>query len=162
MLTQEALKEILHYDCETGKFTWLISTSNRVKVGAEAGSKHSMGYREIQLFGERYLLHRLAWLYEYDKLPDVDIDHINGIKHDNRICNLREVTDFGNMQNMRKPTKRNKHDLLGVSYDMERNKFKAQIMTNGVSKQIGRYDTKEQAHAAYLKAKRELHNTCTI
>jgi hypothetical protein len=164
MLTQECLKEYLHYDSETGIFTWIKRPyhANRIKIGEHAGSNHIMGYRATRLFNTRYLLHRLAWLYEYGKFPDDDIDHINGIKNDNRICNLRESTDYGNMQNMIRPTKRNKLGLLGVSYDKTKKKYVAQIHHNGKYTHIGRFDTKEAAYEAYLKAKRKHHSTCTI
>lgn len=162
MLTQDKLKEISHYDPETGKFTWLVAITNRVKVGKTVGSKALTGYLETQIFNKRYLLHRLVWLYVYGKMPDDQIDHINGIRDDNRLCNLREVTGFTNMQNMREPTKRNKQGFLGVSYDRFRNKFKAQIRVNEKNICLGRFDTAELAHEAYLSAKRQHHITCTI
>ena len=162
MLTQEKLKEYLRYNPETGIFIWIKSTSNRIKLGGQVGNINTIGYRETKLLGERYLLHRLAFLYVNGEFPENHIDHINGIRDDNRISNLRDVTTHGNMQNMRVPTKRNTVGLLGVSYDKMRNKFKAQICVNSKNKLLGRFDTKEQAHEAYLIAKREFHSTCTI
>jgi len=162
MLTQERLKEVLHYNEGTGLFTWLISNSNRVKIGSKAGSKMANGYMEIQIFSNRFTLHRLAWLYVHGEMPENHIDHINGIRDDNRICNLRAVSRELNMQNMREPTIRNALGLLGVHFDKSRNKFIAQIMYNGKHKHLGRFNTKEEAHQAYLTAKREFHSTCTI
>ena len=162
MLTQDKLKEISHYDPETGKFTWRVTMASKAIAGNTVGSKTLAGYLETQIFNKRYLLHRLAWLYVHGEMPDEHIDHINGIKDDNRLCNLREVTRFTNMQNMREPTKRNKQGLLGVSYDKFRNKFKAQIRINEKNTYLGRFDTAELAHEAYLSAKRQHHTTCTI
>lgn len=88
------------------------------------------------------------------------IDHINGNKLDNRFCNLRQVSRFGNLQNMREATKKNKVGLLGVS--AHQGKWRAQIMANGVITRKSGFDTPEAAHEAYLELKRQLHDTCSI
>ena len=76
MLTQAKLKEVLHYDPETGDFTWQVSTANCIKVGALAGSKDSYGYHKIAIKGKTYKAHRLAWLYTHGEFPEDAIDHI--------------------------------------------------------------------------------------
>lgn len=96
-------------------------------------------------------------------IPDgLEIDHINGDESDNRICNLRLATKSENQQNKRRPRKDNKAGLLGVCWFERAKKWRAQITVNGECKYLGLYVTPEEAHAAYLTAKRELHQGCTI
>jgi len=90
-ITQEKLKEEMHYDPETGLFTWLISRAKRVKVGDIAGGKNNNGCILITLFGQRYLAHRLAFLYMTGSLPSDQIVHINQAKDDNSWTNIRLV-----------------------------------------------------------------------
>ena len=99
ILSQEKLKEVLSYDTDTGNFLWLYD-SGKAKKGEIAGHKNkSMGYILIGISNQKYLAHRLVWLYTYGKLPANTIDHINRNKHDNRLCNLREATHSENMCN---------------------------------------------------------------
>ena len=98
MLTQKELKELLHYNPETGVFTWLVS-EKKVKVGHSAGYVcKTTGYVEIRLC-KKFKAHRLAWLYMTGEWPRKGIDHINGIKDDNRWVNLREATQRQNLYN---------------------------------------------------------------
>ncbi len=90
ILTQQRLHELLHYDAETGFFT-----KKRFAVGS-----YQEGYLYICLDNKSYGAHRLAWLYRYGDIPKgLQIDHINGKRHDNRIVNLRAVTPQENLQN---------------------------------------------------------------
>jgi hypothetical protein len=155
MLTQSRLKELLHYDPETGLFTWLVSTSNCVKVGDVAGSV-SHGYRIIKIDGKKYGAHRLAFLYITGNLPENDTDHINGIRDDNRWCNLREATRAENMQN-KAPYKAGTSKYPGVYWHKQRQKWVAQITINGKQKHIGLFETEEEAYSAYCAAKAEHH-----
>lgn len=97
--TQEYLREILHYDESSGVFTWNNVKSLKVKKGQIAGSVSSDGYVHIYHKNSRYKAHRLAWLYIHNELPNGVIDHINHIKTDNRIDNLRVVTPGDNSRN---------------------------------------------------------------
>jgi len=166
-MDQATLKELLHYDPETGVFTWNVDRQ-RVKAGSEAGQVKVDGYRHIKISGKVFRAHRLAFLYITGAWPDQEVDHINGEKLDNRWCNLRDVSRKTNEQNARKPMHHNKSGFLGVSPYKHKHrpnrkpKWKAQIRFNGKKKHIGYYDTPEEAHDAYLKAKRELHDGCTI
>lgn len=110
--------------------------------------------------GRKYLVHRLVWLHVHGEFPLNQIDHINGNGCDNRIENLRDVTPSTNSQNKRVARTDNKCGSLGVS--IERNKFVAQIKSGCLKIKIGRFNTIEEASNAYLKAKRELHEGCTI
>lgn len=90
-LTLERVKELLHYDQETGLFYWNAKRGRCAKLSV-AGSWNSYGYRRIKVDGRGYPAHRLAWLHVHGRWPQGEIDHINGIKHDNRIANLCEAT----------------------------------------------------------------------
>lgn len=91
-LTPERLRELLEYDPETGKFTWLRNRAFKALGGTHAGYLNSNGYLRITVDDVSYAAHRLAWLYVHGRWPDKTIDHINRNKQDNRIANLRDVT----------------------------------------------------------------------
>lgn len=156
MLTQERLKELLDYDPETGVFTRKVSLSRRVKVGDIAGSLHPHGYLTLMVDAKSYVAHRLAWFYVYGVWPK-EIDHINRIRNDNRISNLREVSRLENMYNKSKYAN-NSSGLTGVSWHKATGKWHSSICAKGLQKYLGLFDTPEEAHAAYLAAKEELHN----
>lgn len=164
ILTVEYVKRRLHYNPMTGIFTWAsVIRNSKVKVGDVAGSLHVCGYRIIRIASDTGTpAHRLAWFYMTGCWPSKFIDHINGIRDDNRWINLREADYFINAQNQRAPSRNNKTGFLGVSYVANRNKFAASIRANGKYKTIGYYQTAQLAHNAYLEAKRELHEGCTI
>jgi len=161
-LTQERLKEVLDYNSETGVFIWKIY-SGRIKAGYVAGNINKRGYATIGIDGEIYRSHRLAWFYVYGKWPDDQIDHINGQRSDNRICNLRDVTNQVNAQNLKRATRvKTSTDYLGVYKTTNIKPWRAQIDIDKKTRHIGYYKTPEEANEAYLKAKRMLHVGCTI
>jgi hypothetical protein len=155
-LTQERLKELLHYDPETGLFKWLVATSRRIHVGDIAGYARPDGYLFIKVDGFQYMAHRLIWLYVHDNWPVDQIDHINGLRSDNRLCNLREATNPENSQNVA-PKKNNTSGFIGVTWLAHRNKWRAQIMVNRKNHYLGIYDTAEKANAARVAAKASKH-----
>ena len=114
----------------------------------------------ISIDGRKHLAHRLAWLYVNGYCPPGDIDHINGDRAANRISNLRLATRSENLQNQSKAQKHNKTGLLGVSH--RRGKFRAQIRVDGKKMHIGTFPTPEEAHTAYLEAKRQFHPFGTL
>lgn len=160
ILNQDTLRRLLRYDPETGVFTWLVSTGRRCKIGDVAGSVDSHGQRVIGVQGRNYKAHRLAWLYMTGAWPEDQIDHRNGERADNRWANLRDATHSLNQQNQRKARANNRTGLLGVR--ARQGKFEAAIGAGGKQKYLGSFSTPEEAHAAYLKAKRCLHAGCTI
>jgi hypothetical protein len=160
-LTKERLREVLEYNQETGEFRWKARNSNRIKIGAVAGAPFgNRGYRKIGVDGVTYYAHRLAWFYTYGAWPSQDTDHINGDRGDNRIANLRDVDRTTNMENIRTVVKNTKGRMLGVRRDKK--KYAAAICVAGKAKNLGSFDTPEEAHEAYLQAKRKLHKGNTL
>jgi len=163
ILTVDRLKQLLQYDPVTGIFTRLQRTANRTKIGEAVGSLNSEGYLQANLDFKKYKMHRLAWMYVTGANSVCEIDHVNGNKSDNRWVNLREVTREQNLQNQRKAKSDSSTGFLGVKPCPGRaGFFLAQINTNGKRKHLGTFSSAEDAHQAYLRAKRELHSSCTI
>jgi hypothetical protein len=148
------LKEFINYDKNTGLFTWRVSPSNSIKQNQVAGTKNSNGHIQIKILGQRYFAHRLAWFFVNGHWPSMIIDHINGIRDDNRIVNLRQVTASQNGHNQTKPHSRTKSGYLGVSWIKSRNKWQAGIGINGKYKFLGYFDDAKSAHEEYLRAKK--------
>lgn len=158
-LTQDLLKELLHYDPGTGVFTCRKTRGNR-PAGSIAGRVKSDGYLGFQLIKKDYRAHRLAWLYMTGEWPKVLIDHKNGDPLDNRFENLREASYSENCQNIKAATKRSQTGLLGVRRMTAPNgrvSFQAAIRVDKQFIYLGTHPTAEAAHAAYMTAKRDLH-----
>ena len=155
-LTQEYLKTIFSYNPLNGNLTRLISTSNVVKVGGIAKSIGNHGYVGVWINGKNHLVHRLAWLYVYGVFPKDKLDHINNIKTDNRISNLRECSNIENLRNIGK-YKNNKSGYRGVSWCKPRNKWQANAKLDGKQYYLGRFDSAEDASAAYESFAKEHH-----
>lgn len=151
MLTQARLKERVIYNPDTGEFTWRINW-NRSRAGERITARRGDGK---QYFGSN-----MAFLYMTGRMPTMDMDHRNGDTSDDRWCNLREVTHQVNQQNRTRPNKNNKHGFLGVTPNG--GGWAACLWVNGKHKHLGTYPTPQEAHQVYLKAKRELHEGCTI
>lgn len=166
MITQGYLKSIINYNPDTGEFHWK-EVEKKIKSrrpDLSAGGVGFHGYHLIQLTGSRKLwrAHRLAWLYVYGELPPGPIDHINNIRNDNRILNLRLTTASENLENLKVATSKSKSGILGVSRRPGHDKWRAFICVKGKRMALGTFDSAEQAHDAYLKAKRLMHAGCTI
>ena len=169
-LTAERVREIFSYDPDTGILTWKDPSkfSNR-KAGTAAGYKAHNGYMQLKVDYRLYLAHRLVWLYVHGEWPVNDIDHINGVRDDNRVANLRDVSRQVNLQNQRKASHgpiRNPSNtgLLGTYFNKRRRSFIAHISNpiTGKYEYLGGYATAEEAHDAYIKAKRRLHAGNTL
>lgn len=159
-LTQDYLRSVLDYDPESGVFMWKRKPSNNVDMSRPAGNVQSTGYRVIRVNGTLYKAHRLAWLHFHGFWPPALIDHINGEKSDNRIQNLRCATPLQNVQNQTKPHRGNKSGALGVS--VEKSGFSARIRVDGRLMRLGYYGSLTEAQAAYVTAKRRLHQAGTL
>lgn len=154
----DRLRFLLDYNKDTGMFVWKNDPKMtlKTKVGKVAGSVNNRGYWRIQIDRKTYQAHRLAWMYMHGKFPDGQIDHINRIKTDNRISNLRECTNAENAQN-RPIQKNNKSGFIGVFWRDLDKKWVAQIKINGKPIRIGLFDNKIDAHNAYKLEKKKVH-----
>lgn len=152
VLSSERLRELLTYDAASGKFWWRESGSGR--NAKEAGFIGPNGYRRIFIEGREYKAHRLAWLYVHEKWPLGVIDHCNGIRYDNRLCNLRDVGCAENAQNS--ALTKGQSGARGVYQSGKR--WRAEIKFYGRRKHLGYFNTVEAAEAAYLRARREFHS----
>lgn len=144
-LTQDELKKRLIYDASSGIFSRIITAKSK---NLKVGYIRKDGYRYIRGDKKQYLAHRLVWLYVNGKFPNKLIDHINGIKDDNRICNLREANNSQNGMNKTK-LKNNTSGYKGVCLDKKSGKWVAQTRVDGRKKLIGRYESPEDASKAY-------------
>ena len=159
-LTAERLRQALTYEPQTGKFRWASQVKKTTIVGALVGYMTKSGTLVIYLDGRSYLAHRLAWLWMTGSWPVNVIDHRDTNSSNNRWSNLRDVTNSVNQQNKRRARKDNRTGVIGVQPIGP--KFQARIQLNGVSTYLGLHPTVEEAHEAYLKAKREIHEGNTL
>lgn len=144
------------YDAHTGLFI-RNKTGGGVKRGTVAGRKKHNGYIEISINNIRYYAHRLAWLIYYGYWPEHQIDHINGIRDDNRIVNLRSATNMQNQYNA-KMSKNNTSGVKGVYWHKQNKKWNAYCDVNGRRYSLGLYSDIEQAKIAVMKFREKMHN----
>ena len=154
--TLQHWQSLLQYDRDTGIFNWRVPNGRRVMLGDVAGTKNARGYICITHAGKTHKAHRLAWLFVRGCWPVGEIDHINGIRHDNRAVNLRECTTGQNQQN-RKLNKNSTSGYMGVSWHKGKQKWQARIQLNNRMVQLGNFSSAEEAHRVYLEAKRSMH-----
>jgi len=135
--TLSELNQLLRYDPESGEIYWIAPGKGRIKKKS-AGTKEISGYKGIVINGKRIRAHIIAWALYNGKWPDDQIDHINGIKTDNRIINLREATNLQNGKNFRIKSN-NKSGVTGVYWDKDNNKWAAVIKVNHKQIRLGRF-----------------------
>jgi len=149
-INQSEIKGAVSYDPETGVFRWSVPRC-KVQVGAVAGFERADGYIHIKINGRSYLGHILAWVYVHGSMPTGEIDHINHIRRDNRIKNLRDVPATENAKN-RKRYKNNSTGHAGVFLRKDSGRYTANINANGVLKHLGTFKTKDEAVSARAAA----------
>lgn len=154
-LTQQRLRELFDYDEASGRLIWRerpeMSILRNVRfAGKAAGTHDSSGHIQISIDKKLYLAHRLTWLYHHGLIPDLmQIDHINGVRDDNHIENLRLATPIGNARNQRKQAGRTSR-YKGVSFHKRLKRWQASIgIGNGKRLYIGYFDCEEAAARAY-------------
>lgn len=148
MLTQELLRQLLDYCPDTGVFVWKVDKGYKIKAGKKAGYHTSSGYCSIQIDGQAYQSHRLAFLYMTSIMPSnkEEVDHIDGNRLNNKWCNLRLGSKRQNQQN--RDVHRAGH-LVGTCWHKDIRRWIASITINRKNKHLGCFDTQEQAHEAY-------------
>lgn len=159
--SREELVQHLSYSPDTGEFWWLSSGKGRL-LDRPAGCNSSNGYVRIYLYGRMHQAHRLAWLYMTGEWPEKMIDHVNGDKLDNRWENLRHVQRFVNGQNRKRANKNSSSGLLGAHKHGNDRRWTSSISTPNGVKFLGFFESANDAHKAYVLAKRKEHIGCTI
>ncbi len=163
-LTLGRLRELLSYDPKTGVFVSLTRRKTWESGRVTGAKENRTGYGRVIVDGTYYRAHRLAWFYVHGEWPHA-IDHINGNRYDNRLCNLRSVSVKTNNENLRVAKETNQSGFLGVRAKSN-GKFAADIKATLGGKRLmlylGSYATAEEAHAVYVDAKRRLHDGCSI
>jgi hypothetical protein len=154
-LSHEWLLSNVKYYPDAGQLWWAKSGRGRNRSKPING-RHAGGYLRIRIFGEFYMQHRVIWFYMTGEWPKDQIDHINGVRDDNRWENLREATAVQNSRN-RRASKNNKSGFKGVYLCKQTKKWSACIWLNGKSVNLGRFDWPKEAHEAYCKAAKENH-----
>jgi len=156
MVTQDQIKDLLHYEQETGRFTWIVSRGSARK-GTEAGCvQTSMGkkYRYIRVLGSFFGAHRLAFVYMTGAFPPGKMDHQDGNGLNNAWSNLRQATSLENGKNQRLHSN-NVSGIVGVRWYKAGSKWHAAIMVNRRKKHLGYFTNKEEAIAARKAAEIE-------
>lgn len=155
MPTQSRVRQLFAYDLETGSLRWI--SRRGVKAGNEAGCSSSQdGYRRVCVDGVDYLAHRIIWLFcNGGPVPEF-LDHVNGVKDDNRIANLRPATKSENGRN-RPKQRNNRSGFKGVCWDSNKRSWLATIKLDGRQHRLGHFRDPEAAHAAYVRAAEPLH-----
>lgn len=164
IVTAEDAHRLLTYDPETGVFTWKARTgrgSNRTQLKPTAGSVSDQGYILFNVGGKLHRAHRVAWLMTHGEWPPATIDHINRVRSDNRLCNLRLATRGENQQNLSIRID-NKSGHKGVFWYEALRKWMAYINCNGQRVTLGYFQDKSEAIAARQKAERELFTHAVV
>ncbi len=150
MITRERLMELFDYNPSDGLFVRRAAVGNQVK-GTIAGTVDKTGYIMITINYKRCLAHRLAFLFMTGSMPPDEVDHLNGVKTDNRFCNLRQVDRTENCHNTRMLDS-NTSGVTGVYWNKNRNKWRAHIKVNNRKINLGSFGDFDEAVAARKKA----------
>lgn len=168
----DLLRKLLRYEPETGRLFWKergpdvmqhVTRSpedaclawNRKFSGREAFTANRTGYKVGNIFNRTFAAHRIAWAITHGEWPQNFIDHINGDRADNRLCNLRSVSQLENMRNVRK-NPLNTSGITGVYKNTHTRLWSAKISVKNRSQHLGYFETREEAAQARLAAENEL------
>jgi hypothetical protein len=155
-LTRARLRELLRYNRKTGEFRWRKRPRCWARPDLLAGYLTKQGYRCINIGGRFYLAHQLACLYVTGRWGRPMIDHRDGDVSNNRWNNLRRATRSQNAANRSRP-RQNTSGYKGVHFCRKTGKWRACIGKDGETIQLGRFDTAQEAHAAYVAAARKYY-----
>jgi hypothetical protein len=154
-LSNEDVRELFYYNEDTGVLLWRNHRNAKARAGSAVGSIHRTGYRITMINKKNYAVHLLIWQFVYEEIPN-QIDHINGNKADNRLCNLRACNASENGRNKRLQSN-NSTGFKGVSFCIREGSYQATCRWNGSKKWLGYHATAELAHAAYVKFASQNH-----
>lgn len=154
-MTAEELRDAFNYDPNTGDLCWKIRPANNVKVGVPIRAKNTSGYYHVGFRRRVYVVHRLIWFMTYDEWPELEIDHINCDKLDNRLENLRLASKGQNLTNIPKSDGRTSK-YKGVCWKKSNKCWTAQISHEGKCIWLGHFDNEYDAHVAYCEAAKRL------
>jgi hypothetical protein len=155
-LTREYVSEQLSYDAETGELRWKVAKSNCIKAGQVAGSIGIQGYLKVKIDRKLYQAHRVAWLLANGAWPEGHIDHINGVRSDNRIANLRVCSNTENVRNA-KMRRDNTSGIKGVFWHKASNAWCARVSHDGRMVNGGTFKNIEDAKHAAIELREKLH-----
>jgi hypothetical protein len=161
-LTAEHVGTLLSYDPETGVLTWRVRRGGTASAGSVAGCRNKDGYLVFSLCNRIQYAHRVAWLLTHGAWPDGDIDHRDGNRSNNALANLRDVTRRVNLENRRRAAPNTTTGLIGAGKGKPNGGYRSRICVNGKERHLGTFATPEQAHEAYVAAKRQLHEGNTL
>lgn len=148
------LRTLFTYNPTTGELFWSVDRSKRVKAGDLAGTINSKGYRVVSIKRVIFLAHRVIWAMCYGEWPPNYVDHKDGDITNNRLKNLRQCLQQGNMRNRRKNSK-SFSNYKGVTRYNKSDKFRAQVTFNKVPKVLGVFSSEWEAAEAYNTFARE-------
>ena len=157
IITWDQLNNVLRYETASGIFYWKETRGTMIK-GSIAGSIENTGYISIRIGGTAYLAHRLVWFYTYKSWPENNIDHIDRDPTNNRIENLRDVTQLVNGKNRLK-NKNNTSGYKGVYFDKNKSIWIAETIINRIKYRLGNFKTAELANISYIEFEKA-HNIC--
>jgi hypothetical protein len=146
-MRQLELTELFDYDPIGGQLLWKHHRTPRARAGDPVGCLHATGYTVTLIRKKNYQVHRLIWALVHGEYPD-EIDHINGIRSDNRLENLRACTRAENAKNSG-TFRSNRSGYKGVSWCNREGKFQSACKVNGVKKWLGYFSDAVEAHNAY-------------
>ena len=159
-LDADTVRDLFVYDMASGDLIWRYppfgKPSNRARLAGQSAGSVKNGYVVISLARKKYSAHRLVWLHVNGEWPAGEIDHIDGNKANNRICNLRVASRSENMRNVG-AYRTSSTGIKGVCFHPQERKWRAQITLNRKTELVGRFDSIEAAQAAYEKAAKEKH-----
>jgi len=155
VLTQTRLKELLHYNPETGVFVWRVTRPGPATSSGSAGATNDKGYWHISVDGRVYKAHRLAWLYCYGQFPNGRLDHKDRNSLNNRIANLREATP--NQNNVNSKTQRTSRTGLKGVGQRDSRRWVTRVQHNGNRFYIGTFNNVEEAYIARYISAKSLH-----
>lgn len=150
MLTQERANQLLKVNFATGELVWIYNYQRPDLIGRRAGRLNE-GYWRITIDGSTYYCAQIVWLLAFGWLPTTTIDHRDTNRANDALSNLRLVTKAQNVANS-KLNCRNTTGLKGVSFCKSTNRYRADICIAGVRKNLGRFNTPEEAHEAWFSA----------